>query len=364
MFCDINKADARSSPISLTKALTLACLALGPAACGFVGETPVAGMVVKGDEAADSGESAYIEGKRNLLAGNYGLAVRQFRAALRQRPNSPDLLNAMAVAYEHLGRQDVSQSYFALALAIDPNSVQTLNNVGHSLMKSGATTLAGSYLERAAFIDPKNSVVQSNIEKLAGEIRAKSRQSTAAAAAEDEAAALWIERTDQYVQTLVTQRESAWTTEAPLAPTRVETASAILQATLPPPPMARTSHLLPVEAAMSRPAPSIAIANGNGRTRMAARVGVYLQEKGWAASRLLNADHFRYAKTAILHRPGFSTQAHSLAAALPLEATVEESQDVPADVLIRIGRDLIPFDGRISSSQSVRKEHHDSPPHS
>ena len=324
MYWDNNKADATSFQPSLIKMLALAGLVLGPAGCGFAGETPIAGIVIKSDEAIKSGENAYIEGKRLLLAGNYGLAVRQFRAALRQRPASPELLNAMAVAYEHLGRHDVSQSYFSQALAIDPNSVQTLNNVGHSLMKSGATALAGSYLERASLIDPKNPVVQSNIEKLAGEIRSKSTRRAAAASPEDEAAVSWIERTDQYVQTLVTQRESAWTGETPLALARVVTASAISQEALTSPPMAKPSHAASVEAVISRPTPSIAIANGNGRMRMATRVSFYLQEKGWEPSRLLNADHFRYAKTVILHRPGFLAQADSLAAALPLEVAVGE----------------------------------------
>lgn len=359
MYWDNNKADMTSFQPSLIKALALAGLVLGPAGCGFVGETPVAGIVIRSDEAVESGENAYNEGKRQLLAGNYGLAVRQFRAALRQRPDSLELLNAMAVAYEQLGRQDVAQSFFARALAIDPNSVQTLNNVGHSLMRSGATALAGSYLDRASSIDPNNPVVRSNLEKLVGEIRSKSAQRAAAVPVEDEAAASWIERTDRYVQTLVTQRESAWREEAPLM--RVATSSAVWQAALPPPPT-KTAHAAIPVAATSLPVPSIAIANGNGRTRMAARVSVYLQKKGWVASRLLNADHFRHATTIVLHRPGFLTQANALAAALPLEAVVEESRDVPVDVLVRIGRDLLHFDDQMSSLQSVRKEYHDPSP--
>jgi tetratricopeptide (TPR) repeat protein len=317
------------------------------AACSL-GATAERRMVANGEPFVATGDSAYDEGRRHLLAGNYGLAVQQLRAALRVQPRSPEVLNALAVAYDHLGRRDIAQAYFAEALAADPSSVQTLNNIARSLMSGGSYSLANSYLERAAALEPANPTIRAN------------QQVIAARPEPDLAGRLqpihssgsgWIERTSPAVQTIVTRRafrdESVNEPDDSLLPllsfANVESAAgrgAEVQLAL----VRVQPEGLTKETASTHAPAAVAIVNGNGRNGMAARLDRYFQAKGWAPARLLNADHFGYSTTTIAYRTGFSDAAWALANALPVATEVKESNSLNTDVLLRIGKDLVSYD--------------------
>jgi LytR cell envelope-related transcriptional attenuator/Tetratricopeptide repeat len=326
------------------------CFALAGAGCSFGGPDERR-MLANGEPVVAPGPDAYGEGKLHLLNGNYGLAVRPLRAALRNQPGSPEILNALAVVYENLGRRDLSQLYFAQALAADPGSVQTLNNIARSLMQSGSASLAGTYLERAAAFDPQNPIVRSNLELIVREPTARPAEGIAHAAARGADRPIWIERTAPMLQTLVTRpgmaAENAVMDDAMLplisfatvsfTPDSAASGGSRIDVEPPVEPAAAASDRKPFSG-------TLAIANGNGRTGMAGRTGTYLESKGWKTARLLNADHFSYARTAIIYRTGFASTANDLAAALPVVADLSESAAPEADVLIRIGRDLLAFD--------------------
>ena len=93
--------------------------------------------------------SAYDQGKRHLQLGQAGLAIQAFEDALKNNPNSVPVLNGLAVAYDRLGRGDVSQRYLDRALTLDPNSVVTLNNLAYLNLVQGNTAVAQAYAERA-----------------------------------------------------------------------------------------------------------------------------------------------------------------------------------------------------------------------
>ena len=61
-----------------------------------------------GQSAAAAGSEAFEQGKAHLLNGRYGLAVGSLRAALRSQPASPEVLNALAISYDQLGRKDLA----------------------------------------------------------------------------------------------------------------------------------------------------------------------------------------------------------------------------------------------------------------
>ena len=44
----------------------------------------------------------------------------------------------------------------------------------------------------------------------------------------------------------------------------------------------------------------------------------------------------------------FAGEARNLAASLPVRAELHESSELHADIILRIGKDLLPFDSRIS----------------
>ena len=154
----------------------------------------------------------------HFSAGQYGLAVTQFRKAMKANPNSVESLNGLGAAYDRLGRYDLAENNYRRALAIDPSSPQTLNNLGYSYMLQGRYDLAYSYLESADQVAGGDPVVQVNRDK-AEKALEKSLQNgtlaqgnsyrTAPAAqgqlAESEIATMWVERTSPAVQTLITK---------------------------------------------------------------------------------------------------------------------------------------------------------------
>jgi tetratricopeptide (TPR) repeat protein len=295
--------------------------------------------------AAATGSEAYEQGKVHLLNGRYGLAVGSLRAALRSQPASPEVLNALAISYDQLGRKDLAHMYFAQALALDPGSVQTLNNVARSLMEGGTPELAAAYLQRAAQAEPQNIVVRSNIEVLK---QAPAVKAPLPLLPREHERQPWIERTAPRLQTLVTQPVETVTEDDQLLPLVSFVQVAAVQEAATPRHDAVVSETLPEfhpDEALVPSAPAIlAIVNGNGRTGMAARLGTYLQGQGWSSARLRNADHFDYPTTSIAYRVGFQRQARDLASALPVAVTLSERTDVDTDLELRIGRDLLAFD--------------------
>ncbi len=95
-------------------------------------------------------ESDYERGKQALVAGRLGLAVVHFRAELAGAPESVEAWNGLGVAFDRLGRFDLSLRAYGRALAIDPHSAQTLNNLGYSFLLQGRYEQARAYLRHAA----------------------------------------------------------------------------------------------------------------------------------------------------------------------------------------------------------------------
>lgn len=331
------------------------CLATVVAGCGL-GATNETRLRTHGFPLEAGADSAYDLGRQQLLAGDYGSAVRQLRASLRSRPGSPEILNALAVAYEQLGRRDISQTYFAQALAADPGSVQTLNNVARSLMQAGSVDVAGSYLRRAAALDPENTIVRSNLQLIASGVQLNPAERMSPISAHGANAPPWIERASPALQTLVTRP-----VRPPVQAAAPDEAMPLLASFV-------SVSFAPANAAedggggwsmIRRPAASapgrgpssaaaLSVVNGNGRTRMAARVAAYLEGRGWKAARLLNADHFAYARTTIVHRSGFAAEARTLAALLPVPADIAEGSGLDTDILLQIGKDILGFDSHFT----------------
>ncbi len=88
-------------------------------------------------------------GREHFDRGRIGLALAEFRTALRYDPNSLRALNGAAACYDLLHRYDLAQSFYDRALAIDPDSAQTLNNLAYSHILRGNSGQAAEYLRRA-----------------------------------------------------------------------------------------------------------------------------------------------------------------------------------------------------------------------
>jgi len=98
----------------------------------------------------------------------------------------------------------------------------------------------------------------------------------------------------------------------------------------------------------------IEISNGNGVRHMARNVGIYLNAKGFRATRLTNADNFNYPETKIYYRKGYRQDALRLAEDIPgrQKATnvIELNQVKRRAIKVLIGKDLVPFHAEIKGN--------------
>jgi LytR cell envelope-related transcriptional attenuator/Tetratricopeptide repeat len=284
--------------------------------------------VLKGTAAAPvaTQPEGYLRGRHHLAGGRLGLALAEFRSALRRDPSSVSTLNATAVTYDLLGRFDLAAHYYQRALAHEPKSAQVLNNFGRSLLRQGRSDLALGYLEQAQRIGPADAIIQHNLELARGFDSAADGAVTQAAAGAPAFHSVWVERTTYRTQTLVTSGPS----ESPQADPR----------------------LVYVVAAPTEPAGGMAVArevtlevsNGAGRRHMADRCRSFLATHGIGTNRLTNASHFNFRRSVILYRPGFEEEARRLANLLPPGVALHQTSSQRSDVRLRLGADLLEFD--------------------
>jgi tetratricopeptide (TPR) repeat protein len=114
---------------------------------------PIDGVRAAGAPAPASSGNAYQDGRALLAQGDTAGAIAAFRTALVASPQSIDALNGLGVAYDRLGRYDLSRSWYDTALAIDPDAVLVLNNLGYSLYLQGQYAAAIPLLQRVAASD-------------------------------------------------------------------------------------------------------------------------------------------------------------------------------------------------------------------
>jgi tetratricopeptide (TPR) repeat protein len=110
----------------------------------------------------------YEDGRRNLAAGRYEVAIERFGQVLANDRTSLDALNGLAIAYAGLGRFEIAQSYFERALQVDATNAVTLNNYGWSLIEQGRLRDAKPFLELALHhaAEADVPVVAMNIESI------------------------------------------------------------------------------------------------------------------------------------------------------------------------------------------------------
>jgi Tfp pilus assembly protein PilF len=344
----------------MLSAVALVCALGACTVTNFEAKPVVTGLEEQaGNEAVDFHES----GVADLNAGQFGLALRNFRLALRRNPAAVKTLNGIAVTYDQIGRFDVSRRYFERALLLDPDSTQTLNNLGHSLLRQGRTDLASKYLQRAQRLAENNPVVQANMRFAQAQAetrnRSASREARIAVSAAEQAPASWIERTTTRIQTLVTKPSSRQI--APTAGPAVEPRAVSFRgradetATVARRPAALRPRTLPsssVHPTAKRRRGIVEISNGVGRRRMAGRMRGYLAGRGLRVDRLTNAHSFTYVRTVIFYRPGFESQAKRLAEMLPVAPMLQVHNLPSSDIRMILGRDLTTFDRAfLSSSQ-------------
>lgn len=269
----------------LQMAAAIACL--GPLGCATAPRLDIKPMQrgavsVTGD--------AYAEAKRQLEAGNVALAVDGFRRAVRQSPESVEALNGLAVAYDKLGRFDLSRRFYELALAADPTSAKVRHNMEVSLRIQGRAEQA----QLAAAPEP----------------------------AEPKREGVRLERSSPQEIVLVTRDMTGPKWIVPLDEPKV--------------------------AEASKPAPALLVLNGVGRRGQAGRMRRYLAGVGWVGASVGDARE-RVARSVVFYPRGARAAAESLTVKLPFRPRMIESPRGRRIVLL-LGRNSTGFDERLRGS--------------
>lgn len=315
-------------------------------------------------------QTLFAEGKEDLRAERLGLAIDKLQAALAKKPTSVEIMNAVGVAYDRLGRHELAQVYFERALALAPESVQSLNNLGYSLSLQGRYDEAIGYLQRAA-LRPGDSaisdIVTRNYRIAVNQLRVASARRKVIVAQHAartvshscSSHSIWIERTAARIHTLITKPSPA--ARAALAklsdgqrnvPSTQSCMSALRDTLTVMPPISESTKPMRVAAirtgvshqtTMPRPS-SIEVSNGAGRRHLAARMRVYFGSVGQDVARLSNARNFNFSKTVIFYRKGHADAARRVADLLPFRVKIQQVREQDADVRVRLGHDVLEFD--------------------
>jgi Flp pilus assembly protein TadD len=83
---------------------------------------------------AASGDDLYAQAVQSLQKHEYGQAIGVLRQARDAKPDDARVLTALGVAYDHLGRFDLSSRYYDQAEKIDPGSRVVAANRRNSLL--------------------------------------------------------------------------------------------------------------------------------------------------------------------------------------------------------------------------------------
>lgn len=132
------------------------------AACsGDLEQELVTGSIGPSDQRPS--DEALAMGKRHFTAGHYGLAERQFRAAVEQNPKSGPSWLGLAAAYDRLGRYKLASRAYREAEALQGRPPELLNNLGYHELLQGRLKSAQRYFLEAQSKDPGNPYIENNL---------------------------------------------------------------------------------------------------------------------------------------------------------------------------------------------------------
>lgn len=204
-------------------------------------------------QAVTAASQEYERGKQELDRGNIGKAIEYFLKAHRKAPDSLDGVNALAVAYDMVGRPDLADRYFDKALALAPQDPDILNNIGYAHLKRGDEQTAQRYLSEARALSAGNEVILANIALLEDkpEPATDMQEALPPAAQVAELTKPFVAKTSGRSQTIVTQPSADLTALAPQPSLPlVQEPTAIQEASLPAP-----QRLVPEPSTLSVVAP-------------------------------------------------------------------------------------------------------------
>ena len=135
-----------------------------PAEPGPSGEpvAPLAKPGLLGDDPDDDLQ----RGKRYFRHNDFGLAEKNFRAAVERHPRDAEAWVGLAASYDRLRRFDLADRAYQGAIQIMGRTPEVLNNQGFSYILRGDYARAQKTLQEARRKDPGNPYIQANMHLL------------------------------------------------------------------------------------------------------------------------------------------------------------------------------------------------------
>jgi len=98
-----------------------------------------------------------------LQSGNPPLAESVLSFALKVKPNSAQIYDALGFVQSQQGRNDLAADSFRQAIALDAKNARAHNNLGVALLNQGELNQAIEHLKTATTLDPGNAVQYYNL---------------------------------------------------------------------------------------------------------------------------------------------------------------------------------------------------------
>jgi Flp pilus assembly protein TadD len=172
-------------PIPRISALVFALAAL--VACEPKGPTATTGLITPGISDQPTGTIAPTDpktldpadflglGKLHFAEKNYGLAEKNFRAAIEKTPQSAEAWLGLAASYDQLRRFQLADRAYAQVLRLGGPSAEAYNNRAYSYMMRGDLAKAGRDFRLARRLAPDDVRIANNLRLLSARRAAEGR---------------------------------------------------------------------------------------------------------------------------------------------------------------------------------------------
>ena len=366
---------------------TVAATLIAVAGCATPPPTQPAAWKVESvfnvSNASGISEAHYAIGRRHDRAQAWAMAVESYRKAVSVDPHNVEAHNALGVALSRAGQHDDAVAFLRMAVALDPGRAHLHSNLGNALLRAGRSQEAIGELKQALVQDPRDAIARANLQ-----LAVAQNDSTAFARGDsgaDSSAPQTQAVTDSTPVAPAAQvPANRFTTVVPVHPEAPASGSTVTSAPVSMPltmqvfdapsvpslqvPVTRTFESLTVLAGSASPPlpptsvplpapalelhpptfaaaapPRIEIANGNGITGMAARLGAFLRANGLAhRAQLSNVPPFDVSTTVVHYRAGFRDAAQQIVTRAPyrMELAAEAGGADNADIRVVLGRDV------------------------
>ena len=136
------------------------------------GEIVPNGAALTGEAAEPLSQSPIRRAFEAYRRGDFGLAERNFRAAVEHNPRDAKAWIGLAASYDQLRRFELADRAYGKAIQLSGETVQILNNQGYSLLLRGDLKAAQAKFANANRLRPGDPTVANNMKLMeSGEVK-------------------------------------------------------------------------------------------------------------------------------------------------------------------------------------------------